>query len=371
VPNDFERANVLHSNDLSCQLRGAKLATHGRSDGMGKIAVTGAARHLGCVLVRALLEDGHTVRAVVRSTQRPLSGIACQLVKADVRDPASLDLAFDGMDVVFHLAALISMQGKAEEKALFDINVVGTQNVIDAVARARVSRLIHFSSIQAFDRRTPGCVIDETSASATDRHPAYDRSKVQADRVVHEAVNQGLDAVILHPTAVIGPHDHGPSRMGQIFTMLLAGRLPALLDAECDFVDVRDVAQAGILAIKSGAAGEHYIVGGHLRTIRELAIEVQKESRRRVPPFDIPRWLSRFVAPFFEAWGQARGVRPLFTGESLDALFANHHVSTAKAARELGYAARPFQETVHDTCTWFKHESAVDRESSGHQGEVL
>ena len=232
-----------------------------------RITVTGATGHVGANLVRALLARGDQVRALIHRIHRDnrsLAGLDVERVAGDVLDPASLDRAFAGAEVVFHLAALISIQGD-RGGLVPSVNVGGAKNAAEAALRAGVRRFVHTSSVHAFDL-TRGGVIDETSPRSDGPHlAAYDRSKAAGERAVREVLaRRGLDAVVVHPTGIIGPFDFEPSRMGRTLLGLRDRSLPSLVAGGFDFVDVRDVVQALLAAAERGRTG------GELPRTRQL-----------------------------------------------------------------------------------------------------
>ncbi len=320
------------------------------------VVVTGAAGHLGGNLVRALLAGGESVRAMVHQNREPLKDLEVEQVRGDVRDPESLRRAFAGTDVVYHLAGVISIDGD-RGGLVREVNVEGAANAAEAALAAGVRRMVHVSSIHAF-RMTPlDRPLDETRDRVEDRpgeYPAYDRSKAEGERRVRLVVEQGLDCVIVHPTAVIGRLDFAPSRMGRVFLDLYHRSMPALIDGGFDFVDVRDVTQGTIAAAKWGRTNESYLLSGHWTSVRGLADLVQSVTGVPAPRFTTPMWLARMAAPWATAVGRMRGSEPLFTSESLNALRrSNRAIVRTKAQEELGYAPRPLSETVRDIYAWF------------------
>jgi dihydroflavonol-4-reductase len=319
-----------------------------------RIAVTGATGHVGANLVRALLVRGERVRVLVHDrNERPLDGLDVERVKGDVRDPASLERAFEGAEIVFHLAALISIQG--DRGGLVPaINVDGAKNAAEAALRQGVRRFVHTSSVHAFDLSRGG-TIDETSPRSDAPHlAAYDRSKAAGERAVREVVARGLDAVIVHPTAVLGPFDFEPSRMGRTLLGLRDRTLPSLVAGGFDWVDVRDVVAALLAAVERGRTGESYLVSGEYRSVAELAALASTITGVAPPRIVSPIGLARVGVPFAAAWGWMTGKEPLYTNESLSTLAHDARISGAKAARELGHAPRSLEETLRDTYAWFE-----------------
>ncbi len=329
-----------------------------------KVAVTGAAGHVGGNLVRALLERGHDVRAVVRNDTRALEGLTVERVKADVLDADQVRAALAGAELVFHLAVKISIEGDPDG-SVHRTNVIGTRHVVEACLANKAKRLVHFSSIHARVNEPYDVPMDEQRALADEGHAyAYDRSKAGSEREVQAGIKRGLDAVIVNPAAVIGPNDFKPSRMGEVFLDLHFRRLPALVAGGFDWVDVRDIADGAIAAAEKGRTGERYLLGNEYRTVRELASVCRAKGGVRPPLFTTPMWIAKIGAPFAMAWAKLTGSRPLFTNESLHALCGNPSVSHAKAARELGYQPRPLEATVADTYEWFRASGMLGKASS-------
>jgi dihydroflavonol-4-reductase len=319
-----------------------------------KIAVTGATGHVGANMVRALVEQRHSVRALVRTDRRALEGVPLELVEADVLDAASLERAFAGVDRVFHLAARISI-APGDEALVQQTNVEGVRNVVEACLRAGVKRLLHMSSIHAVAAHPLAELIDEKRPLAEGAHLLpYDRSKADGEREVRKGIERGLDAVIVNPTAILGPWDFRPSPMGEVLLDLYHKRLPALVDGGFDWVDVRDVVQGAITAAERAPRGEKYMLSGQRRTVRELAQLAHEVTTKRPPRFTSPMWLARAAAPFATVYAKAAGKRPLFTSASLHALRNHQHVSHAKAARELDYRPRPLRDTLESAYDWFR-----------------
>lgn len=320
------------------------------------VVVTGASGHLGANLVRSLLARGEQVRVLVHRSAAALAEVEHRLerVEGSVCEPESLGPAFAGADRVYHLAGVISIDGDPDGR-VHRVNVEGTRNVARACLEHGVGRLVHVSSVHAFDMDPRDRVLDETRRQVADshRHSAYDRSKALGERVVREAVAKGLDAVIVNPTGIMGPVDHGPSRLGQLLQELATGRLPALLDGGFDFVDVRDVVDGTLAASERGGVGENYILGNTWYSLRELAELVAGASGKRPPMLVTPVWAARMGVPFARLAAKLTNSEPLFTRESLEVLVSNRSISSGKARSELGYSPRPLAQTVADTLDWF------------------
>jgi dihydroflavonol-4-reductase len=325
------------------------------------VAVTGGSGHVGANLLRALLAEGHRVRTLVHRSTRAIEGLGVEQVRGDVLDPRSLRELCDGVEVVYHLAALISIDGDRGGR-VERVNVEGTENVTMAALGAQVRRLVHASSIHAFDLRPRGQPVDETRPrSDAPGHPPYDRSKAAGERAVRHACGRGLDAVIVNPTGVLGPHDYGPSRMGRFFLALYWRRLWALVEGGFNWVDARDVARGMMAAARVGRLGESYILSGHWCSVVELSRLAHAINRVSPPRWTVPLAVARVGAPFATLGARLLGRDPLYTTESLRALRAEPRIVRAKAERELGYQVRPLGETIEAVYHWLASDGLIPR----------
>jgi dihydroflavonol-4-reductase len=327
------------------------------------VVVTGASGHIGANLVRQLLARGDRVRALVHRNTRALEGLDVETVRGDVLDAESLRAAFTGAEVLYHLAAVISIVGDAHGKVRA-VNVVGAENVARAALECGVGRMVHCSSVHAFDMTRRGS-IDETGPRVPDdaAYAAYDRSKAEGERRVRAVIADGLDAVILHPTGVIGPIDFEPSRMGRVLLRLYRRSLPSLVAGGFDFVDVRDVAQGLIAAAKQGRGGESYLLSGHHRSITEVAAIAQGVTGKRPPRLTLPIGVVRLGVPLMRVIAAVTGSEPLYTAESLQALRGTCEIDSTKARRELGYSARSTVESVRDAYRWFADRGLIPHDA--------
>jgi len=317
--------------------------------------VTGATGHIGNVLVRKLVEKGKTVRALVLpgEDRRPLSDLPVEYVEGDVLDYPSLLKACQGVEIVYHLAGMITiLPGKND--LVQAVNISGTRNVLHAACAAQVRRLIYTSSIHAFSRLPHGEIIDENAPFDTfNAISAYDFSKARASLDVVDAACNGLDAVITCPTGVIGPYDFRLSEMGQIILDCARQKPQLYVDGAYDFVDVRDVADGMIAASEKGKTGEVYILSGEKLSVKSLMDHIHAITGRDFLRLKIPMPLARLAARFVPYYYRMAHVKPRFTPYSLATITSNSDISHAKAGRELGYSPRSLRESLADTVKWF------------------
>ncbi len=334
------------------------------------VVITGAGGHIGANLVRALIAQKRPTRCLVHVHNQAISELETEIVQGDVRDIDSLCGAFEGADVVYHLAACISLS-MDDWPLLESVNVTGTRNVIEACRRTGVRRLIHFSSIHALEQEPFSVPVDESRPLVfSRRRPPYDRSKAAAELEVRQAIKKGLDAVIISPTAIIGPHDYQVSYFGEALLMLARHRLPAMVTGGFDWVDVRDVVAGAILAEKNASPGSSYLLSGHWVSMFDIAAMVAEITGVPAPGFVCPLWLARLSAPVIKVVSRLNGKHPLYTSVSLRALRSNRHISHAMASADLGYQPRPFRETLLDTLHWFDENGQLSSQSTTETGET-
>jgi dihydroflavonol-4-reductase len=325
------------------------------------VIVTGASGHVGANLIRMLLARGERVRALVHRDRRAFEGLDLELFQGDVCNPDLLLAAFRDVEVVYHAAAHVSIL-LSEWDQLEAVNVRGTQNVVDACLQCRVNRLVHFSSIEAFSDEQPGAVIDEEHPRAGGPGTLpYARSKASGEEAVREGIARGLDAVIVNPTAIIGPHDYRGGPMTEALMRLANGTLPFLVEGGFDWVDVRDVAAGAIRAAGQAPPGAQYILSGHWVSLHRLAALLEELTGVPAPHWVAPMWLARAGAPFITAYSHLTSRRALYTSASLRPLRGYRHVSRERATRDLGYQPRPFAETIADTVCWLEQHGRLAR----------
>ncbi|MEJ5241151.1 MAG: SDR family oxidoreductase [Anaerolineales bacterium] len=324
-----------------------------------RVLVTGATGHIGNVLVRELVQRRDWVRALVLPGEdiTPLQGLNVEIVHGDVCDIQGLQPAFEGIDVVYHLAGVISIL-PGSDPLVWKVNVEGTRNVLEMVRRNGVSRMVYTSSIHAIQRVAHGITIDENLPfDPNNPYGIYDRSKATASLEVLQATKRGLDAVIVCPTGVIGPYDYRRSEMGEVIQTALRGGPQLYVEGAYDFVDVRDVVEGLIQAAERGKSGEHYILSGQRISVRYILESIRIITGRTFPMIRVPLSLARLFAQFSSIYYRYRKTRPRFTPYSLEVLQSNARISYAKARRLLGYRPRSLFESLCDAVNWYLSNS--------------
>lgn len=318
-----------------------------------KIAVTGASGHVGNNLCRMLIDLGHQVKALIHKETKGLTDLPLEQIRGDVTIESDLVNLCSGCDVVFHLAARISL--RKTDPLCEKTNVDPCRNLVKAAASTRVKKIIHFSSIHAF-RETPlGNELNETWPLSMGSHMSYDRSKAMGQKIMMESSSRDLEIVVLNPTAILGPYDFKPSFLGSALVRFYRGEIPAMIPGGYNWVDVRDVCKAAIRAIEFGNPGECYLLGGNWVSMKNLAIEIHRMGGQKAPGLIIPLWMAELGAPLINLHSKITGKEPLYTAVSLHTLSNSHkNVSRTKAEKTLGYNPRPFHETLSDALAWFR-----------------
>jgi dihydroflavonol-4-reductase len=320
------------------------------------VFITGATGFVGSAVARLAAAKGFRLRLLVRQTSRRdnLAGLAGDIVEADMTDETALTAAMAGVRYVFHVAADYRLWAR-DPSEIVRHNVEGTTAVMNAAAAAGVEKIVYTSSVATLHPHDDGTPADETS-----RHTpqtaigAYKKSKVLAERLVETMAASGdLPAVIVNPSTPIGPRDIKPTPTGRIIVEAAAGRIPAFVDTGLNLVHVEDVAAGHFLALEKGRIGESYILGGQDVSFGAMVGAVARLVGRKPPTIRLPRVPLFPVAWIAEAMARITGKEPFATIDGLK--MAKYHMffSSAKAAAELGYRARPYGEALKDACDWF------------------
>lgn len=327
-----------------------------------KAFVTGATGFIGGNLVRALLAEGHQLRALVRpqSDQRNLTGLPLELAAGDLSDPQQLADQITGCDAVFHVAAHYSLWAKDRE-AIYRANVIGTKNLLAAARTVGIKRFIHTSSVAAVGLPDAGTLADEeTQTTLQSLISDYKKSKFLAEQAAREAAQNGLDVVIVNPSTPIGPHDVKPTPTGEIIMRFLRNRMPAYVHTGLNLIDVDDVVRGHLLAWQKGRTGERYILGHRNLTLKEMLEMLATVTGKAAPRFAVPHALPLAVA-FVDEMILARyfGKTPQVSFYSVRMSQKAMYYDSSKAVRELGLPQSPIEGAIEKAVGWFQANGYV------------
>lgn len=316
--------------------------------------VTGALGHVGRTVVQKLLDRGETVRGLALAGEKNIApDNRMTLIEGDVCRPETLEPLFAVQEpselVVIHTAGIVSIASRYMQK-VYDVNVNGTRNVIELCLKHKVSRLVHVSSVHAIPELPDSGTITEIKDFDPGKvHGLYAKTKAEATALVLASVKRGLNAVVVHPSGILGPGDYGHGHLTQLVQDYLNGRLTACVKGGYDFVDVRDVADGIISAVEKGRTGECYLLTNRFVTVHEMLDILHELTGRHKIRTVLPLWFAKLTAPLSEIYYKIRKQPPLYTSYSLYTLESNANFSHAKADAELGYTPRPLRKTLKDT----------------------
>jgi dihydroflavonol-4-reductase len=329
-----------------------------------RVAVTGAAGFIGSSLIRALLDRRTTPVALVQpgGDTRNLDGLDVERIAVDLRDAEGVAKAVDGARTVFHMAALYRFWA-ADPRSFYEVNVVGTRNLLDAARDTHVGRVVYTSTVGTLGLRgaSLGAPVDETSYAEIDHlFGLYKQSKYVAEHEVLRAAAEGLPVVLVQPTTPVGPRDRGPTPTGSTVLEFLNGRFPGFVDTTLNVVDVEDVAHGHLLAAEHGLVGRSYLLGGENLSLQQLLALLAEATGLPAPTRRFPSsvalaaaWASHLVE------GRLLHREPSIPLEGAKMSTTHMSVDDSRARRELGYTSRPAAEALTRAARWFADEGYV------------
>ena len=323
--------------------------------------ITGGSGHVGANLTRELLNQDINVRCIdFDKDHRAFEGLDVDLIPGSVTDKESLDPIFNNVDIVFHTAAVISLERRNKD-LINAVNVEGTRNICEAAMKHGVKRLIHFSSVDAFERYPLDEPLLEDRPLIENRNAVpYDLSKADAQRIVLDYCERGLDASIIHPSGVYGPHDYKPSLFGQTFIDIANGKRQFNINMGYNYVDVRDLCKTALACIEKGKSGQNYIVSGNYMDFTYLSEIVSKELGRQLHKLTMPMFTLYLGLPFYFIRSRVTGKPQALTIDSIHTIkVQNKNIPGTLAKKELGHSPRGIDETLKDTVKFFKDLGAI------------
>ena len=318
-----------------------------------KVFVTGGTGFIGGHVVRKLRERGDDVRALVRSPDKApdLRDLGCELIAGSLTDSVAISEGMEGCDAAIHGAAIYEVGvPDSRHRAMYEANVLGTENVLRAALDARIGKVVYVSTVGAFGN-THGQVVDETYEHSGQSYTSYyEETKVEAHKVAKRLIaDEGLPCVIVQPGGVYGPDDH--SALGKQMHDFLAGRMPLLVfpDLGMNMVHVEDVAAGVLLALVRGKPGEAYVLGSQITTMRELIETLATVAGKKAPKRAIPTSLMKGMTPIGPVVGKIMGqppnLRELISSADGVTFWARHD----KAMAELDYSPRSLETGLRET----------------------
>ena len=331
-----------------------------------KILVTGSTGFLGSAIARELLSDGRDVRLLVRkgADTRNIDDLDVEVALGDLRDPPSLKSALTGCSVLYHAAAYYSLWDR-DQRLIYDINVAGTRNILQAARECGLDRVVYTSTVGCIGLNPDGTPADET----TPFDPAtlsndYKRSKHQAEQVALEFADSGLPVVIVNPSTPVGPRDIKPTPTGKIVLDFLNRNMPAYLDTGLNLIDVADCARGHLLAEKKGTPGERYILGNRNMSLFEILLALESITGLKAPRIKIPYWAALAAGWVCETLSNRVTGRPPaipLAGVRMAKYFM--YFDSSKAVRELGLPQNPVETALKQAVDWFQNYNRTQAKS--------
>lgn len=324
------------------------------------VAVSGAAGFIGSAVVRRLLADGRSVRALLEpgTNAQNLDGLPehrVERIPVDVCDYVGMARALDGCAAFYHLAAIYKLW-MPDPRPMYRVNVEGTTTALLAARTARVPRVVYTSSIAAIGLRDDDAPSDETVAwNLHEIANDYLLTKHLSERIALRFAEAGLPVVVVNPGFPFGPGDTGPTPTGRFLLALLRREVPAVGEGGIAAIDVDDVAAGHIAAEARGRVGERYILANHNVSFRELADLVAEISGVPAPKLEIPGWAGRGIALGMELWAsRISHEEPKATYRSIRYLQRAAAFDASKARRELDLPCTPLRASLERAIAWFR-----------------
>ena len=317
--------------------------------------VTGASGFLGSHVARQLVARGEDVRVLMRasSTNRAVADLSLEYVTGDLRDPASLDRAMKGVKRVFHVAADYRLWAR-RSKEIYESNVGGTKNLLEAAKRAGVEQLIYTSTVATIAVDRPQLPNEFTDAKLEEMVGHYKRSKWMAEREALNAAKQGLPVIVAMPTTPVGPWDWKPTPTGKIILDFLNGKMPGYVETGLNFVGVEECAAGHLLVAEKGKVGERYLLGAENLTLKAMLDVLANITGLPAPSLKIPHGLALGVAYANTALSRLVGREPGIPVEGVKIARHMMFVDCSRARRELGFKPGSVAAALERAVRWYE-----------------
>lgn len=328
--------------------------------------ITGGKGYVGFALVKEIESRGERMRLLLRTDSPHFDGIECEKFMGDVTSAEQLEQAFQGAEVVYHVAGVVDISG-TKDKQVWDVNFEGTKNVVAACRKCGVKTLIYCSSVDAIPPSDDVNVIREISSFDPDLlEGAYAKSKAAATQFVLDSADDDLKVCVVHPSCCIGPYDNNnTSSVGTMLNLYLKGLFPVTMDfGGYNFVDVRDVAKGMVAAAEKGGNGECYILSGYAHTLDEFIRTLAYVCDKKPPKIKLKKSMLMRLLPEIEKVFDALKLPPLLNEYSIRKLCENCNFSCFKAKTELGYSPMTLEESLRETVRWMEERKVSERERS-------
>ncbi len=322
--------------------------------------VTGASGFLGSHVARQLVARGEDVRVLMRpsSTNRAIGDLSLEYVTGDLRDAASLDRALAGVQYVFHVAADYRLWAK-KSREIYDSNVGGTKNILEAAKRAKIEKFIYTSTVATIAVDRPQLPNEFTDTKLEEMIGHYKRSKWVAEQEVLKAAKEGLPAVVAMPTTPVGPGDWKPTPTGKIILDFLNGKMPGYVETGLNFVGAEECAEGHLLVGEHGKVGERYLLGAENLTLKALLDMLSKITGLPAPSLKIPHGLALGVAYMNTAFSRLIGKEPQISVEGVKIAQHLMFVDCSRAQRELGFKPGSVEAALERAVRWYEANGYV------------
>jgi dihydroflavonol-4-reductase len=320
-----------------------------------KILVTGATGLLGSTIARQLHQEGHAVSALYRpdSDRRLLDDLSGKIswVEGDILDRLGLEEALSDIDMVVHAAATVSFVPK-ERATMFKINIEGTANVVNACFAAQIKKLCHISSVAALGRpdkktHSPSELIEideENRWVDSASNSQYAVTKYLAELEVWRGIAEGLNAVIINPSVILGEGDWHKSST-RLFKYVFDEK-PFYSEGVLNFVDVKDVSEAACRLLFSDISAERFVVNGGTVPYHQFFTEAATAFNKKPPKWKVNSFVAEVVWRFEALRSFLTGKAPLLTKETARAAQHRYRFNGDKLTKMTGIAYRDLGETL-------------------------